>query len=378
MNAQDWLYFILALVVGGAILFYVVQPSSGKIGRDPVQIVLETAPTVRIGESITVRIVVTNAEGKIVYFHAGEQTHSFSCTVNPCEFRQSIPFFKEGAHSLEVRVDNIRASKTVNVFSYTALCGDSTKEGECSTTKPLECVKAVLVPNCEACGCPTGKVCQSRECTPIPHHFSIEDIRFPSTIYPGKDTPITIVWRNDSNYETEGLFVVFLDAYNGQKEKVKETPQQIQLQKTGPNQLTQHTLHTSFDTQIKYVGARLYASTTQFDSGTLVGETNELAPLTIISDPTPPQPISNLAVVSTATGYQLTWTASPSSDVETYVVYQQNTATGGFTTYLVFGQTPFPPYDLPPSAQSLAYVVQAKDYAGNESSASQPVVVPAS
>jgi hypothetical protein len=100
--------------------------------------------------------------------------------------------------------------------------------------------------------------------------------------------------------------------------------------------------------------------------------------ITVIVDATPPSPPGTLAYFMEDDFLTLTWGASSSDDVKEYALYQENAATGGFTTYATLGVTPALTYTLPAPSDDTAFVVKARDWAGNESAPTSPVVVNAS
>ncbi|MDD5253711.1 MAG: MopE-related protein [Candidatus Nanoarchaeia archaeon] len=44
--------------------------------------------------------------------------------------------------------------------SSSSTCRDGTKNGICSSSKPMKCEKGILAFNCKDCGCPSGKICK--------------------------------------------------------------------------------------------------------------------------------------------------------------------------------------------------------------------------
>jgi hypothetical protein len=194
----------------------------------------------------------------------------------------------------------------------------------------------------------------------------------PSTFYAGiaRETRYTI--QNTSGYDASGLFLLIISSYDASETLLKEDAQQVQLDTLAPSSTYAGTFNEAFSSTAKFIRLKWYDQPASYPTSNLLGESLRHS-ITVTTDTTPPLPPSNVTISSTSGKTTLSWVKSPSTDVKTYRIYQQNFATGGFTTYSVLAEDDDSPYTFPSPTESLAYVIRAVDYAGNESEPTQPV-----
>ncbi len=377
MSAMDAVVWVFALLVCAGVLYFIFTNEGATQTNALPSLELISPPSARANQPVTVSVLVHASIGSTVQVKTDTQTHQFTCQSDPCSFDATFLFTSPGKKTIDAQVGALNVSKTLDVTLNSAVCIDGTIEGECSSALPLRCMNATLVSDCSICGCPSSQLCTEGVCTNPPLSLSIASVSFPEKIYSTSVTPVSVTLTNNSESTITGLFLMIVDEYTGTT-KTTENAQQVQLQSwsSGTNQTV--STHIVFSSSTNRVHVRVYDSPSTYPQSTLLTQTSEPIFITVNVDTTPPAGVGELTYVQEGDVYSLEWTASPSVDVEKYIVYQENFASGAFTTYSTFGETTQTSFALPVSSSPLAYVVRAIDGAGNPSDPSQPVVVPAS
>lgn len=377
MNFMDFVYLFLALVAGGVILAFVVQPGS-IIPVTPLSTLMLTTNTSSLasGETVQVHIYATHLAGNTIQFTDGEHAHAFACDSDPCAFDQSFSYSTAGKHVLTARAGSLSSAQTLIVTNSQRVCIDGTYEGACSNVRPQRCTDAALVDDCSACGCPIGQVCVSTHCQAAALELGIDSLVVPSPTYATAPTSISLALTNLSESPASGLVVLVLTSYDSSRNVVKTFPQQVLVDAVAPGMSQSFTLTPTLSESTHFVGIEVYPAEHIELSSRIAA--SELIPISVRVDTTPPGAPAHLRVQGDSATRVLAWDDVSAPDVHAYVIYQQSLATGGFTTYQRLGETTHLTYELPSSSSQIAYVVRARDDAGNEGLPSDPVVVPAS
>lgn len=381
MNAKDWIFLLLAVLAGGAVVVYILIPAQPGLAPANPSLSLDVLSDAKINEPILVTLTGTHLKEKTIQFHDGEKIQPFSCTSDPCVFSFTLLFSTTGSRTLDARVETLlRVTQTIRVSSSQLVCLDGTVEGACVFNgKPLRCTNASLIPDCDACGCPAGQTCENHACIPAPITFSLLRLEAPAQAYTTASTSIQIGITPTAPVPVNGAYVFFLDEYNEAQSKINETPHTIQLTNASPQTQYAFSIEQTLDSKTRGLGGRWYTHGGTYDASALLAQTTHNTPILVSEDTTPPGAPTNLTFISSGEDnqFRLTWDASPSGDVIAYQIYQQVTANGGFTAYDVLASTPHTQFNVPAPAADTAYVIRALDGAGNESPASNPIVVPA-
>ncbi len=373
MTPLEVLSAVIAILVGGAIIYFVILPSASQsTANQPPALFVEVPATTLPNHPIAVTIAASSAKGKTIEVTSDGETRNLSCINDPCVFNLSYSYSTPGTKLISVQLDSLSAQRSVEVTTVTSRCIDGTPQGACATP-PLYCDGLQLVSNCELCGCSDGKQCVSDVCVAPPLTFSILSFDVPSTVYTTAAATLSYTLQNTSTYPADKLFLLVVSSYDSSQKLLDEKPQQIQLSNLAPTETFSGTIRAVFSTNTKTVRLRMYDNPTAYPASTLLAESSTET-VSVVTDTTPPLPPTNLHITGTGTSAQLEWTASSSSDVDHYAIYRENFSNGGFTTYSNAGEVTNTVFSLPSSPEALAYVVRAVDGAGNESDPSSPVV----
>jgi hypothetical protein len=384
MSAGEWAVRLLAVGAGIIILFLIFQsaPSLGVREGSP-SLTLKGPPSAFAGEKVNLFLDAPFHGGEKIVIEGGGNVHEYSCETPSCPYTISISFTSLGTNTIYATAGNQRAEWVIFIKEKTPVCLDGTPEGECSMNNPpSRCVNQKLLADCTQCGCPPENVCENGTCIMTPSlKLSLSLGKISSPLYTTSLSTFPVHVKNDSAYAAHGLFVLRLSWYDASQKKMGETFQQILIDALSYSQSVSFDISAALPSMAKFGSVELFSEGGAYtDDGTKLHQT-PFFPLIVMEDFTSPLPPSSLTYFpAPENGIILSWQKSPSTDVQFYLIYQQNAATGGFTTYSILTQTPMTTYTISPYSptESLAYVVSARDYAGNESSASQPLVVSAS
>ncbi|MBM3281864.1 MAG: hypothetical protein FJY86_00800 [Candidatus Diapherotrites archaeon] len=371
MSIQDVLIGLIAILVCGSVAYFFILPSADYASQGEAKLYMDVLPTAFVKQPTIITITATSASGKMIAVASGEKKETLSCQQDPCYFSLTFTYAAPGTQTITARVDNILLEKKIEVTESVSRCLDGTTDGKCSTP-PLHCEKSQLVSRCSQCGCPDQKICQNDSCVNPILAFSFISFDPPSTYYTGITRSASYTIQNTSGYEADGLFLLLISSYDATDNLLRESAQQVQLDALQPFETYAGTFDAAFPATAKFVRLKWYDQPDTYPSSTLLGESSRYS-ITVTTDTTPPLPPSQVAITSTGGNVTLSWNASPSNDVKTYRIYQQNFASGGFTTYSVLTEDNQSPYTFSETPESLAYVIRAVDYAGNESEPTQPV-----
>lgn len=365
---------LIAILVGGAIIYFVILPSATSSAADqPPRLFVEAPATTLPNHPISITIAASSSKGKIITITSDDETRDLSCLEDPCVFNLSYTYTSPGTKLISVKLESLSAQRSVEVTSVTSRCIDGTPKGECSTP-PLYCDGLKLVSNCAVCGCSNGMQCVSDSCVAPPLTFAIIEFDAPSTAYTTAATTLSYSLQNTSSYPADGLFLLIVSSYDSSQKLIEEKPQQIQLSSLPPTETYSGTIRVLFSANTKTVRLRMYDAPSAYPASTLLAEANPET-ISVVTDTTPPLPPTNLHITGAGTSALLEWAASLSTDVDHYTVYRENFSNGGFTTYASAGEVSTTFFAIPSSPETLAYVVRAVDGAGNESDPSSPIVV---
>lgn len=376
MSPFDVLTILVALLAGGAVIYFFIIPSAVVETNQPAQLFLDAPSTTLPNQPVMLTIAASSAQGKILRVVSNEKEYSFTCDANPCIFSLALSFSTPGTQTITANVDQIILTKKVEVTPIVSRCIDGTSDGACSTP-PLQCVKGQLQPNCNACGCSDGKQCISGTCTAPPLTFTISSFSAPTSLYTTVPGRFSYTLQNTSAYPADGLFLLVISAYDSSQTFISESAQQIQLENLAADETFSNTLLANLPASASTVLLRMYGTPSNYPASPLLAESS-LLPVTVGVDTTPPATPTHLAASSSNGNTILTWSPSSSADVDHYTIYQENFSTGGFTTYSIAGETTETFFSLNAQPTPLAYVLRAVDGAGNTSEPSQPILVPAS
>jgi hypothetical protein len=376
MSPLDVLTILVAVLVGGAVIYFFILPSAVVETNQPAQLFLDAPASVLPNQPVMLTIAASSAQGKIIRVLSNDDEHTFTCDTDPCIFSLALSFSAPGTQTISANVDSIILTKKVEVTTIVSRCIDGTTEGACSTS-PLQCVNGQLQSNCDQCGCVDGKQCISGTCSAPPLTFSVSSFSAPASLYTNIPGNFSYTIQNTSLYPADGLFLLVISAYDSSKTFIAENAQQIQLDNLAPTNTFSNTLRAGFSASTSFVLLRLYAEPKNYPSSPLLAESTFLS-VTVLTDTTPPSPPANVTTSSSGDATILTWSPSSSSDVDHYTIYQENFSSGGFTTYSIAGETTETFFQLDAQLTPLAYVLRAVDGAGNTSEPTQPIVIPAS
>lgn len=278
-----------------------------------------------------------------------------------------------GKKTISIQLDSLAEKRTIDVTTVAKRCIDGTIEGTCSTP-PLLCENAQLIPNCTRCGCPQGEECISNTCEKPALTFAISRVDAPETVYSTAAASVNYTIQNTSSFTADGLFLLIAQSYSSSDQLLDERAQQIQLHDVAPGASHTGIVSILFPLNTVRLRLRLYDAPASYPSSALLAESTSTS-IRVTADTTPPLPPTQFTFTSSNGETLLTWTASPSADVQKYIVYQENFSNGGFTTYSVVGETPTAPFSISTNDTALAYVIRAVDGAGNQSEPTSPVVV---
>lgn len=372
MTPLEVLSALLAVLVGGAIIYFVILPSAAPSLEKPPQLFVEVPASTLPNHPVAVTIAASSSSGKIISVISEGESRNLSCVNDPCVFNLSYSYSTPGTKTISVQLGSLSAQRNVEVTLIVARCIDGTPVGECAVP-PLYCDGLQLVSNCTRCGCSDGKQCISDTCVAPPLTFTITSFDVPSTVYTDAVTTISYTLQNTSTYPADELFLLMVSSYDSLQKLIEEKPLQIQLSSLAPTETFSGTIRAVFQANTKTVRLRMYDSPSTYPSSTLLAESNPET-VSVVTDTIPPLPPTNPHITGTGTSALLEWTASPSADVDHYAVYRENFSNGGFTTYALAGEVTNTAFSIPSSSEPLAYLVRAVDGAGNESDPSSPVV----
>ncbi len=372
MTLYDFLVGMFALLACGAMIYFFILPSANPTNLAPSTVRVESLPTVFAQQPLQVTIAATSAKGKTIILEANGEVEQIPCDQDPCIFSRTYTFSAPGAQTIRATVDRLTYTHAITVSALVSRCIDGTIEGECSTP-PLQCENAKLVSRCSVCGCDEGKICQNDSCVDAPFSFSFIEFSPQSTYFMQVAGDIPYVIQNTSGFSANGIFVMVLSAYDASEKILDEEAQQVQLTELSPAGVYSGKIRYVFPPLTKFVRLRFYDSASTYPNSTLLAESQRES-ISIAVDTTPPLPPLNVDISSVNGAFVLSWDASPSSDVAFYRIYQENFATGGFTTYSVLAETSALSYPLPAATQERAYVLRAVDGAFNESDPTSPIV----
>lgn len=374
MSALNWIMGIIAfLACAGAVYVILEQPTFFATKQTP-SLSMFVPITIEVGKPFDVQIEGVHHEGETLTLTLDETLYQHTCETDPCSFVTSLTIQKQGDYTLFLQSSKQYAQLPIHVSLKTIVCIDGTLNGECSTSSPSHrCINQELVADCSTCGCPTELICSQNACIAPLHSFTIH-VEPPTAFYTTAEAPVGITLTNTSTFTSNGFFLLYVDAYDAGKQLLKSFPQQLSLDELEVNGTQSVSIPVQLPSTTKQITVRLFKSTTEKPESQFITESTP-TPVSVQTDSTPPSPPHSLTYHTNGGNYTLAWNASPSNDVSTYVIYQQNLATGGFTTYSILAQTSILTYDLPPDAEGKAYTVKAMDAAGNQSDAVQPVFV---
>lgn len=375
MSAVNWIMGIIALLACvGAVYIILEQPAELSPVNKVPSLSMNVPPSLEVGKAFEVQVDARYHAGETIVLSVGEQTYQYICESDACLFNVPLTINQQGSHTLFLQTPSQYAQLPISVALKTSVCLDGTLEGKCSTqTLSQRCVQQKLISDCSLCGCAEGLLCHDSACVSPPYSFTIA-VQPASTFYTTSAAPVDVSLTNTASFSVTGFFLVHVDAYNSPGEVVKSFPQQLSLNDIQPNSTYSVSIPVQLPSSTQKIAIRLFRSTPENAEAEFLGESAPVS-VSVQSDSSPPAPPSNLAYASSGNGYTLTWTGSSSNDVAAYVVYQQNLATGGFTTYSVLAETASLSYTLPADAQGKAYTVKTKDKAGNESAAVSPIFI---
>lgn len=374
MSPGEAATILVALIVTGAVAYFFVLPSlQTNTLSTTAELFVEAPSTTLPNQSINVTIAAKFAEGKTIYATSDDQTKTFSCAATPCIFSTTFSYAQPGEKTISVQLDSITETRTIAVTAVSKRCLDGTVEGTCSSP-PFFCQNAQLAPNCTLCGCPSGEECISNTCTKPPLTFSIPLVTVPEAVYTTSAATLQYSIQNTSTFNADGLFLLVAQSYSSSEQLLDERAQQIQLHDLAPSGIHTGNVSILFPANTASVRLRLYDNPAAYPSSTLLSESSR-TPVRVTTDTIPPLPPTQLSSTSSNGETLLTWTASPSTDVKKYIIFQENFSNGGFTTYSTAGETSSTQFSISPSASPLAYVVRAVDGAGNQSEPTSPVLV---
>ncbi len=377
MNAREAIFLIVALGVSLGIVVFVFQPDTFVAPAPEMPTISLQAPAqVNVAESFTLSVDARGVLGKTLILNDGETSRSYACESDPCVFSFPWSFSSPGKKVIVVGT-GIRDRVHIDVESVSSItyCVDGTAEGKCSSTPPLHCTGMKLMADCELCGCSNGEMCQNNACVPPAYAFSIPALAWDVPAYANASAFVNASIRNDASFPVSGLFVIFIDAYDSSGVRIAQTPQQIQIDALASHAIKNSVIAVTFASSTAKVGARFFlVSGGTYPDADAIGETASLYPISLVSDTLAPLPPTNVSISEGDDEKFLSWNASASPDVKMYVIYQQNFANGGFTTYSILAETPILSYAIGNPAEKTAYVVRSKDGAGNLSDPSDPVV----
>ncbi len=371
MSLQDVLIGLITILVCGAVIYYFILPSADTATQGDVQLYMDVLPTAFVQQPVIINVAATSAVGKMIAITSGDKQDTLTCQQDPCIFTLTYQYTAPGMQTIVARVDQHVLEKKIEITESIARCLDGTPEGMCASP-PYFCEKSKLVSRCSQCDCPSEKVCQNDVCVNPSLAFSFISFEPPSAYYTGiaRDAKYTI--QNTSGYEASGLFLLTISSYDATDLLLAESAQQVQLDTVAPSNTYAGMFTAAFPANAKFIRLKWYDQPETYPASNLLGESVRY-PIVVTTDTTPPAPPSNVSIISQGGSNTLSWNKSPSSDVKTYRIYQQNFASGGFTTYSVLAEDNESPYTFDETPESLAYVIRAVDYAGNESEPTPPV-----
>ncbi|MDP2666424.1 MAG: hypothetical protein Q8P05_02910 [Candidatus Diapherotrites archaeon] len=370
MKTMDLFALALALIVGGGLFYYLIyQPYTETPATAPTW-TIDAPSSVGVGESFNLTITLTGGDGQMLTLQQDEKESQSLCSGDPCIVSFPLRFDAAGLQILIIRLGQSFRQVAIPATQTGRVCLDATLEGQCSQTLPYRCSNTHLIVDCDRCGCPKGLVCTNTECVAPPLSLTISALLVDEVAYSTRPVSLTITIHNDTEHSVEDIFLFFIDALDNNM-VIQTTPQTAVF--TLPPQGNQSfTFSFRLPENTQALRARLHENTPPYSSDHALA-TSEDIPIHVIIDNDPPAPPTGL----TFQNPYLEWVASISPDTEVYIIYQQDLAAGGFTTYSIFGETPDTHYLLPPQLEARAYVIRARDHAGNLGSPSDPLLVPA-
>ena len=374
MNATEWGTLLLALLVSGGVLYFILtQPIPTYTESGPPTLTIEGLPTAYVGETHLVHVRVTQHEGGDIFVETGEETIRLVCPSPSCEFPLSFTFDQEGTPTIRARTGFLVREIAITVKVSGAVCLDGTPEGECGTP-PLRCQDARLLPNCDVCGCQGGEVCSQGSCATLPFDFSLTLGEIPS-LYTTVAHPIPTRVTNEGPFPVNGLFILRAEWFDASLHPLGTQSNQFLLTDMMAGETHTLPIPILFPLEAAYLNIQWFPAGSTYDASTLLAELATLEKITVTEDHSPPAPASGLQYEREADLLTLKWTASPSGDVIEYRVHRQTLATGGFTSYTYIGSTPELIYSIPDVHEETAFLIIARDGAGNDSTPTEPLVV---
>ncbi|MEK6902778.1 MAG: hypothetical protein AABX02_04300 [archaeon] len=375
MSAVTWFMGVIALLAcAGAV--YVILEHPVLFAPRPIPTLSMVVPTsLEVGKPFDVKIDGYNHVGETLTLTAEEKLYQRECKTDPCTFVIPLTINTQGDYVLFLQTPTQYAQLPIHVSLKTSVCIDGTLEGACSTKMISQrCVYHQLLPDCSVCGCAEGLLCQDSVCIPPSYSFTIQ-LEPPAAFYSTATAPLNVLLTNTGTFTITDFFLIYVDAFNSSNTLLKSFPQQVKLNEINPASLFSISIPVQLPASTHHLSVRVFHSTIDNPEEKFI---HESSPLSIIvqSDSTPPSPPGTVSYQSSGNGYTLAWGASSSNDVQGYLIYQQNNATGGFTTYSVLAETSALTYALSSSDGGKAYAIKAKDWAGNESAAAAPVFIP--
>ncbi len=373
MTPMDVFTAVIALLAGGAVIYFFILPSATSPTHTAPQLFVEAPASTLPNLPISITVAASSATGKIIRVVSDEKEQTLTCNTDPCVFSVAFTYATPGTKSIVVQLDNLSASRSVEVTSVVSRCIDGTPGGSCAAP-PLYCDRTQLVSNCTICGCDEGKQCISGTCQLSPLTFSITSFTASPALFSTVPATLNYSLQNTSAYSADGLFLLIVTSFDSGQKQIQEKAQQVEFSSVGASEIVSGNVRVLLSSSTKYIRLRLYDQPGTYPSSTLLAE-SMFVPVVVSVDTTPPQAPTSLHVSSAGNTTTLEWTASSSQDVDHYTVYRENFSNGGFTTYSNAGDTSTTSFVLPSPSQPLAYVVRAVDGAGNTSDPSPPVVV---
>lgn len=377
MSAVEWAMGLVALVVGVGILYFIfTQGPTVSTSNGPPTLTVEGLPVAFVGVPHTITVRVTGHAGENILVRIGEETQTFPCPHAECSFSLSHTFTTLGNSLVHAESGYLQVDWGVDVQTKTSVCIDGTPEGSCSTP-PLRCVNHSLITDCVTCGCPSGESCASNTCVKVPFSFTITLGALPP-LYTTSVSTIPFTITNTSSFPASGLFVGRVRWYDSTSTLLGETPQQFLVDALSSAATQSFSIPVLLPSNATTLNVEWFPAGDVYDDATLLAQLSPPQKIAVVVDTTPPSPPGALTYSLQNDSLTLAWGASSSNDVKEYVLYQENAATGGFTTYATLGTTSALTYSIPTPTDDTSFVVKARDGAGNESAPSSPLVVSAS
>jgi hypothetical protein len=365
---------VLALVVGAGILYLIfTQPLTSNVSPGPPTLTIEGFPTARVNQPHTITVRVSGHDGQEVRVTANGETQLLICPGEQCTFPLSYTFSSPGIQIIQAATGYLAAEWSLDVKTNSSVCLDGTLEGVCSTP-PFRCVGQSLIPSCVECGCPSGESCVDTKCVAVPLALTLELGELP-LFYTTSLAHIPIVLHNTNSFSLNGIFVGRIRWYASPSTLLHEQSQQFLIEELPGESSTSFTITSLPPQGATLLHAEWYPAGGVYDDSTLLAELPSMKPITVSEDTNPPAPPTAFTYVWEGDVLQLSWNASSSQDVKEYLIHRQSLSTGGFTTYSLAGTTSEESFSLTDVNGGTAFVLTAKDGAGNESTPTSPLVV---